>query len=119
MPKASEVAAELRKIADALDQISELSVDKPILSFSHYSKDQKDSFLGIARVMPHPLKKTYPTDDGQYASVTVSHASPGLHISNSIIRTAVCTVIKPAQPAQYDCELTLLDHEDASLTEPF
>jgi hypothetical protein len=117
MPKSSEVAAELRKIADALDLEPEINVERPYLNFSHYSKTMKDSFLAVARLLPRPLKKTYPTDDNEYSSVAVSYDSPGLYVSDSIIRTAVCTVITPAQPAKYDCELTLLDHEDAALIE--
>jgi hypothetical protein len=117
MPKANEVATELRKLADALDREPDQEVERPYLTFSHYNKSQKDSFLAVARLLPHPLTKTYPTDDNTYSSVTVSHNAPGLCVRDSIIRTAVCTVIKPAQPAEYDCELTLLDHEDAALTE--
>jgi hypothetical protein len=116
MPKANEVAIELRKLADSLDREPEAEITKPYVHFSHYSKNDKDSFLAVARLLPHPLKKTYPKNDNEFSSVVVSYESNALYVSDSIVRTAICTLVTPAQPAKYDCELTLLDHEDAALT---
>ena len=34
----------------------------------------------------------------------------------SIYKESICRIIRPAQPAEYDCELTLSETEDAALT---
>ena len=118
MPLAKDVAIELRKVADALDLNPEVKTPTPDLTFWCFSgEDQKRLFLDTARILPRPVAKKYPTDADKYSRVSVEHNSDALHVSTSIYRESICRIIKPAQPAEYDCELTLLDHEDAALTE--
>ena len=35
----------------------------------------------------------------------------------SIYKESICTIVEPARPAVYDCNLTLTADEDAALTE--
>lgn len=115
MPLAKEIAAELRRIADVLDLNPEVKTIKPELSFFHYSSHSKDEFMAVARIMPRPLEKKYPKTNESYSRVEVKHSSSVLDVTASIYRESICRIIKPAQPAEYDCELTLLDSEDSAL----
>jgi hypothetical protein len=117
MPKASEIAQELRKIADALDLNPEVEVKRPTLDFSYWDKSEKEIFLATARILPRPVAKKYPKDQDSFSRVSVSHENPAVLVVTSIYREAICNLITPARPAVYDCEMTLLDHEDAALTE--
>jgi hypothetical protein len=116
MPFAKEIAAELRKIADALDLNPEVETIKPTLSFFFFYAEEKEKFMATARLLPRPVQKQYPEDDDHFSRVRVVHSADAVDVETSIYRTAICTIVKPAQPAEYDCSLTLLDHEDASLT---
>ena len=117
MPKASEVAAELRKVADALDLNPDVTTPVADLTFWCYSgANQKELFLNTARILPRPVVKKYPSDSSEYSRVSVEHNTDALRISTSIYRESVCRIVKPAQPAEYDCELTLSETEDAALT---
>ena len=117
MPLAKEVAAELRKLADALDLHPDVEVKRPSLDFNYWNKSEKDVFLATARILPRPVAKNYPKDPDQFSRISVSHDTPSVLVETSIYREALCKLITPAQPAVYDCELTLLDHEDAALTD--
>lgn len=116
MPTAHEVATELRRVADALDLNADVEVKKPHLVFSFWDASEKDLFLTTARVLPRPVEKKYPVDNDRLSRVRVENDSPALMVSASIYREAICRIIRPAQAAEYDCEFTLLDHEDAALT---
>lgn len=117
MPLAKEVAQELRKVADVLDLHPEVETIKPSLLFFYSFGGDKEQFLATARILPRPVAKNYPEDGDRYSRVAVNHDTDALCVETSIYREAVCRIVKPAQPAEYDCELTLLDHEDAALTE--
>lgn len=115
MPLAKEIAIELRKVADALDLNPEVEVIIPTLDFWYSLGSTKEQFLATARILPRPVKKNYPTDTGNYSRVSVDYETPALKVSTSIYRETICRIVKPAKPAEYYCELTLLDHEDAEL----
>lgn len=115
MPLAKDVATELRKLADALDLHPEVDIRQGHLSFHYGFATDKDQFLATARILPHPLKKNYPINTDRFSRVSVDHETPALHVSASIYREAVCNLVTPAQPAVYDCELTLSESEDAEL----
>lgn len=55
MPKAKDVATELRKFADALDAIADLEIEKPNMYF--YSWDRKEQFLNLAKAILRPFAK--------------------------------------------------------------
>jgi hypothetical protein len=117
MPLARDIAAELRRVADALDLNPDAQTDQPHLSFSYLFEGDKEKFLNTARILPRPIAKHYPKDEAKFSRVSVTHETPALKVSTSIYREAVCVLIEPAKPAKYDCVLTLLDHEDAALVE--
>lgn len=105
MPKASEVAAELRRVAGALEQEPEAELMRPSLGF--FSWDQKEQFLNAVRLLPRPLAKE--SRDGY---ITVKYETPGLYIDARIRQEKVCTLIEPAKPAVYKCEPLLSPGEE-------
>jgi hypothetical protein len=117
MPKSSEVAAELRKLADALDREPEQEL--PVTNVDFYCKyagvKGKPMFLALVRILPHPLTKS----DDDMGGLELKYTTPSLCIRTVVERDKVCKLIRPAQqiPAKYECEPLLTTEEDASLTE--
>jgi hypothetical protein len=112
MPKASEVATELRKLADALDREPEAKMDRPLVFF--YPED-KQMFLNQARIFPKPLTKVIEDPDGSYPKMCLENKGKGIWLRTVISRDVVCKVVKPATPAVYDCEPLLSQDEEESL----
>ena len=83
MPLAKEVAAELRKIADALDLHPDVEVKRPSLDFNYWNKSEKDVFLATARILPRPVAKNYPKDPDQFSRISVSHDTARLYANSS------------------------------------
>lgn len=106
MPQASVVAAELRRIADSLDKEPETEIEQPMISFYHWSESQKEKFFNEVRLLPRPLQKKY-TDD----EVTLTYDVPGAYVRSVIRRNAVCRLVRPAIPAEYDCDPILSEQE--------
>jgi hypothetical protein len=113
MPKASEVAQELRRVADALDKEPETDVRRPYLFFS--CSGDKDVFLRTAALLPRPFKKVYEDTGESYDALRLEYDSPGLHLAASVYRSAVCILKTPARPATYECPPLLSEMEEASL----
>lgn len=109
MPKASEVAHELRKLADALEVEPETDLAQPMVTF--YC-DTKDQFLASARLLPRPLKKEF--EEVRMELANDRHECP-IWLRSVIERTKVCILVKPAQPAVYDCEPLLSPDEENEL----
>lgn len=112
MPKASEVAAELRKFADRLDASPDAVIVKPDLYFSHsYVTNAKELFMSVAKLLPRPLKKGegYSKDD-----FTLDYMSVGLDIRAKIAKSETCRLVTPAQNAVYECDPILSDEELAT-----
>lgn len=61
MPKAADIAIELRKLADRLDSNPEAELVAPTIYFTHAylaaSFNAKNLFLALAKLLPRPLKK--------------------------------------------------------------
>jgi hypothetical protein len=112
MPKASEVAAELRKFADCLDKEPDTEIDKPFVYFIHYSKKP---FISLARLMPRPFKKGK-EEYGSDPRIRIVYENASIDITSTIPQSSTCTLVKPAQPAIYDCDPILSLEEDAQLT---
>jgi hypothetical protein len=111
MPKAKEIAQELRRIADSLDREPEVELVTPMLSF--YNND-KETFLASVRALPRPLAKDF--NDHEY---TLEHGrrEGAVWLRTKCDRSKVCKMVKPAQPAVYDCSPLLSAEEEESLTE--
>ena len=113
MPKNHEVAQELRKLADALDVQPEQEAVQPSVYFScKYKDDGKELFLGLAKLLPRPLKKS---DGFDHSEMVLSYSSNALLINTSIERSKVCRMIEPAREAKFECEPLLSAEEEGSL----
>jgi len=111
MPKANEVATELRKLADALDRNPNAEVPHPYMGFGmSYNAGDKERFLAIAAVLPRPLKKVY--RDNEFR---LEYESPTISVAARIDRQKVCELIEPAKPAVYRCDLILSEAEESLL----
>ena len=111
MTTAGAVAAELRRIADALDKEGDAPMKEPYLYFIPHSKEQ---FLGLPRLLPKPLYKG--GDDFHYELKTYQNWSDSAVYTKAwISRSKVCKLVKPAQPAEYKCEPLLSEDEEAAL----
>jgi hypothetical protein len=113
MPKASEIATELRRIADVLDKQPETEAIKPNLHFYHGYDSTKAQFLNLAAIFPRPYKKG---DGWDHKQITLTHETAAVNITASIERDKVCMLKEPARPAVYDCEPLLSQEEEATLT---
>ena len=109
MNKASEVAAELRRVADGLDAVPELEISS-FLSISPF-KDDKSTFVALAKAMPKPLKKGVDFEGKPFADFTLSHAFWKIKISQS----EVCKIVEPARPAKYECPPIFTPEEEAEM----
>jgi hypothetical protein len=100
LAKASEIAAELRKLAESFDSISD-SIDIPYLYVAthHY---EKDSFLAVARAMPRPVKK----GETNYSipEINLRYKSNAIDFYVSIPKSLTCEIVEPAKPAVYKCD---------------
>ena len=119
MPKASEIAAELRRIADALDKEPDTQLKQLWL---HFYCDTKGQFFDAVRLLPHPLSKRYDDDGDQWDRIHVEYGRDSKDNSPvwaqaSVRRSQVCRLVQAAQPAVYDCEPLLTQAEEASLVE--
>lgn len=115
MPKANQVAAELRKLADALDKGGEQKIDDPLITFRCATKEE---FLTLARVFPKPIFKAVDDDEMEIGNRPVLPNGKVDYLVNLTIwfrafinRNKVCTLIEPAKPAVYDCVPLLSDEE--------
>jgi hypothetical protein len=116
-PKASDVAIELRRIADALDKEPDTEVKSPMLTFycnSYSAKDRgKLVFLNVVRLLPRPLAKWY----GENQVEVENPNKDTVRLRACIDRVAVCEIVEPAKPAVYYCTPLLSDQEEAELPE--
>jgi len=110
MPKAHEIAAELRRIADSIEREPETEMVRPMVSFYN---DTKEQFLATARLFPRPLHKDI--DDRKYGLENADYRKGAVWLRSQIDRNQVCTLIKAAQPAVYDCEALLSEDEESTL----
>ena len=118
MPKAAEVATELRRVADALDKEPETVVARPMVVFycnSYLAADKgKSMFLALVKLLPRPLAKIASGIVG-FAEYELENKTPGIWLRCVIDRSSVCTLVEPAKPAVYECEPLLSADEEASL----
>ena len=109
MTTAGAVAAELRRIADALDKEPEAEIVKPTVWF--WSYDHRASFLNLIRLIPRPIEKEY----GISSLIVRKRDWPNTQFQARVDRSVVCKIVEPAKPAVYECEPLLSDEEEATL----
>lgn len=115
MPKAHEVASELRKLADALDREPEANVQQ---AWVYFHCDTKEAFLATAKLLPRPLTKEYDDEGNRWDRFHLKRSADfkgPIYIDCSVPRTLACRVIRPAQEAVYECEPLLSQIEEESL----
>ncbi len=108
------IAADLRKLADALEQATDKMVMSPKLSFGAGSN--RENFLGAVAVMPHPFDKLIPATSNDYDIVRLEHKMDSLTVETWAFRSTACRIVAPAQPAVYDCEPLLSAVEEETLS---
>jgi len=114
MTTTHEIASDLRKLADALEQATDKTVISPKLSFGAGSN--REQFLGAVAVMPHPFDKVIPSTSNEYDIVRLEHKMSSLIVETWAFRTAACRIVEPARPAVYDCEPLLSAIEEEALS---
>lgn len=117
MPKAHEVATELRKLADSLDKNPEASIQAPMVAFYHHLKSEKDAFLSVCRILPRPLVKSLAQYGSGDPDIQIKYVTDAISIKASIPQSLTCTMVEPAKPAVYHCDPILSAEEDATLIE--
>lgn len=112
MPKAHEIAIELRKVIDALEANPEVDHQKPFLWF--YC-DTKESFISAASIVPRPFQKKEDTPGLKYSRIHLEHNTPSLQVDVSVYKSLTCELVEPAKPAVYRCDPILSTLEEAQL----
>jgi len=113
---AHAAAEALRMIADCLDKEPEMLITKPYLWWIFREAEDKEAFKTIARLLPRPLTKR---DTSKYSSspdVIVEYDSETISIDLRIPKSLTCKLVRPATPAEYECEPLLSDEEESTLT---
>lgn len=112
MPKASEVAAGLRKIAEALDAKPDMDMATAWLSF--YC-ETRDHFINGASILPKPYKKGESGGNDRWARIFIEHKDLGVETKVSVYKSLTCELVEPAKPAVYRCDPILSAIEEQSL----
>jgi hypothetical protein len=111
MPTTSQVAAELRRIADTLEKQPDIEIVKPRISFYHGYCETKEMFVSLAKVFPRPIDKG---DGYSHDEYTLTHETDALTVYATINKSQICTLVEPARPARYECTPMLsLEEEEA------
>lgn len=113
---AHAAAEALRMVADALDKAPETLIKKPNLWWMFHEAGDKEIFKHIARILPRPLKKSDTSSYSSNPDVIVAYNSEAIDIDIRIPKSLTCKIVKPAQPAEYECEPLLSEEEESTLT---
>jgi hypothetical protein len=109
--KAIEVATELKKLVVALETNPEVDIPPAHLYFSC----EKEAFMALARILPHPLTKGVDYEEKSYADKTLTYQSGAIRIKATVRLSQVCRLVSPAIPAKYECDPILSPQEDEAL----
>jgi hypothetical protein len=111
MYTAAETAAELRRVADALDKHPDLELS-PYLAI-HAESDDKETFVALARIMPRPMQKGVDFEGTSYEDFKLEHGFWKIKIPRSVM----CVLKAPARAAIYDCPSIFSPEEEAELSQ--
>jgi hypothetical protein len=112
MPKAHEIATELRKLADALDANPELTLIRPWVWFHCATKD---SFLNAAKIVPRPFEKSETSIGSPYSRIQIGYKNDAIDVNACVLKSLTCELVEPAKPAIYRCDPILSALEEAQL----
>ena len=107
-----EFASKLRTLADKWEQLPEQK-NTPLLFVEN---SRKEDAVAIVKGIGGHWTKTITNPDHPYARVVYASRETGLEVS--LYRDSLCRIIRPAQPAQYECEPLLSPDEEAEILEP-
>ena len=110
MPKAHEVASELRRLADALDVQPEADIRT---LWATFYCDTKEQFLNTAALLPKPLIKE--STGGKYGRLSLLNTKRfdgPIRLECSVERTKTCRLVEPAREAVYECDPILSQFEE-------
>lgn len=113
MPKASEIAIELRKLADLFGSHPDVDLIQPSLSFYHHATGTKEEFIALAAIFPRPYAKG---DGYSHEEITLKYQADAVRVYAQIERARVCTFVTPATPAVYECEPLLSQAEEEAVS---
>jgi hypothetical protein len=105
MPKASEVAANLRRLAAALESEPETIVTRPLCFFY---PDDKQELSTITRLLPRPLAK-FAEGEGEYDNIGVevgSGSEEAVWVRASINRSKTCERVQTGTKIVPSCVLS-------------
>ena len=112
MARAGDVAVELRKFVENLENNPDVDIPK---TYMHFSTQTKDQFLAVAGVIPRPFKKSVVGENGAYPQIEIKHDTDNVCIWALVLQSLTCTLVEPAKPAVYKCDPILSEDEDAKL----
>jgi hypothetical protein len=104
-----EYAQKLKIAAEFFLSKPEFKIRNSPILFSSYWSD-KEAFLAAVKALGSGEKKY----EGESLKFIVT-ITEGLTFDVEVSRSAVCRLVKPAQPAVYDCEPLLSQEEEATL----
>ena len=107
--KASEFATKLRTLAAGLDKAPDAEIHTYV-SITPVN-DDKQTFLELAKVLPHPLTKKIRHEGTIYEDFTLE----GDGFVLGIPRSTMCILVEPARPARYECPTILSEEDEAAL----
>ncbi len=109
MYAAKEVAQEMRRIAEGLDQVPDLQVR----AYFHFEPalGDKETFVSMAKAMPKPMTKRVYNEGTSYEEFGLCSEFWSIRIP----RNAICKIVEPAKPAVYECRSIFSPEEEAEL----
>jgi hypothetical protein len=113
MPKAHEIATELRKMADGLDAQPEANLPQPTV---YWYCDTKPEFIASVPFIPRPLNKREDKDGPEsMRRIRLDYNVPSIRITTSVYKSLTCELVEPAKPAVYRCDPILSALEEVAL----
>jgi hypothetical protein len=111
MVKASEVVAELRRLAEAMEQAAgaqaegaEAEIPQPWLTFNCGTKEQLQATVAV---LPRPLTKRTAEVITGYWKVYLDLPFTAIRAYVGIDRDRVCRLVEPTREAVWECEPAL------------
>lgn len=115
MTKLHDLAEDLERIAAHFRTQENIEItDCPMLHFG--SQHSREGFLALARVFPRPtVKRRGIGDFERFPEIAIEYRGKSMWAYAAADRNKLCRIIRPAIPAEYECEPLLSAEEEAQL----
>lgn len=113
MVKAIDLASDLRKLARYYEQLGEVELVEPRLTF--HSGNSREEFIASAKALPHPINKKWPQNPSSsvgYDIIRFNHQTGSIHVEATTWFCVTCKLVEPARPARYECDELVLTAEE-------